>query len=191
MTCAPAPQAAVPDLGLLGPGGGASVRRILVPIRQVSDAVETLAVAARVCSSTQGVLRLVHVRIFDPPVRGGGRFYPETATEAAAVADEALPVIWAYGVRAMTAVVAAPRAEVAVAIAQQAAAWRADLIVMTRRPSAALWRLIMRSTPDQVMRRATCPVLVVNPTPHRSVQRADGTGGVRTPPNENTGRSQR
>lgn len=188
MTYAPAPHAAVPDLGVLGSGDGSSVRRILVPIRRASDAVDTLEVAARVCSSTSGMLWLVHVRIFDPPVRGAGRFYPETASEAAAVTDEALPVIWAYGVRATTAVVTARRADVALAIAQQAEVWRADLIVMTRRPSAAFWRLIMCSTPDQVMRRAKCPVLAVNPGPRPSVRRAAETRDARVPPTENTGR---
>jgi nucleotide-binding universal stress UspA family protein len=188
MMYAPAPQAAVPDLGALVSGDGSSVRRILVPIRQASDAVDALAVAARVCSSTKGALRLVHVRIFDPPVRGASRFYPETVSEAAAVADEALPVVWAYGVRATTAVVAAPRGEVAVAIAQQATAWRADLIVMTRRPSAALWRLIMRSIPDQVMRRASCPVLAVNPKPQPSARRAGDARDAHTRPTENGGR---
>jgi nucleotide-binding universal stress UspA family protein len=85
-------------------------------------------------------------------LRGAGRFYPQTASEAAAVPDEALPMIWACALKATTAVVRAPRAEVAAAIAQQASAWRADVIVMTRRP-------------DQVMRKAHCPVLAVHPGP--------------------------
>ncbi len=188
MTYAPAPQVAVPDLGALMPGDGSSVRRILVPIGRPGDAVDALAVAARFCFSTKAVLRLVHVRVFDPPVRGAGRFYPETVSEAAAAVDDALPVIWAYGVRATTAVVAAPRGDVAVAIARQAAAWQADLIVMTRRPSRAFWRLIMRSIPDQVMRRASCPVLAVNPKPQPSVRDADGGRDARTQP---TGSSER
>lgn len=189
MTYVLAPQTAVPDLAPLMSGDGSSVRRILVPIRQAGDAVDTLAVAARFCSSTKGVLRLFHVRVFDPPVRGAGRFYPETAREAAAVADEALPVVWAYGVKATTAVVTAPRGDVAVAIAQQATAWQADLIVMTRRPSAAFWRFIMRSIPDEVMRRANCPVLAVNPKPrHPRLRRADDAPDAQTPPTENRGR---
>jgi nucleotide-binding universal stress UspA family protein len=146
-------------------GGGPSFRRVLVPIRLAADAEQTLAVAARVCSSTAGTLRLLHVRIFDPPVRGYGRFYPQTGGEAAAVPDEALPIVWAYGVQATTAVVDAPRGGIAAAIAQQAAAWRADVIVMTRRPSPAICRLVLGSIPDEVMRRASCPVLAVHPRP--------------------------
>jgi nucleotide-binding universal stress UspA family protein len=98
-------------------------------------------------------------------LRGAGRFYPQTASEAAAVPDEALPMIWACALKATTAVVRAPRGEVAAAIAQQASAWRADVIVMTRRPSPAIWRLVLGSVPDQVMRKAHCPVLAVHPGP--------------------------
>ena len=47
------------------------------------------------------------------------------------------------------------RRDVASAVARQAAAWRADLIVMTRRPGPAIYRLILGSVPDQVMRERT------------------------------------
>jgi nucleotide-binding universal stress UspA family protein len=160
------PEVAVPDADAIFSGGGSSFRRILVPVRFARDAEDTLAVAASVCRATRGVLRLVHVRIFDPPVRGTGRFYPETAIEAAAVADEALPGIWACGVRATTAVVAAPRGEIGWAIAREAATWSADVIVMTRRPSSAFRRFLLGSIPDQVMRRTACPVLTVHPRPN-------------------------
>jgi nucleotide-binding universal stress UspA family protein len=157
------PKIAVPDTDALAPGDGSSFRRILVPIRVAEDAAETLAVAARICRLANGLLRLVHVRIYDPPLRGAGRFYPQTASQAAAVPDEALPIVWANGSQATTAVVEAPRGEVAAAIAQQAAAWRADVIVMTRRPGLAICRLLLGSVPDQVMRKAHCPVLAVAP----------------------------
>jgi len=156
------PRVAVPGSDALISGDG-SFRRILVPIRTVRDAVDTLDVAARACSSMKGMLRLVHVRVFDPPMRGTGRFYPETVAQAAAVADEALPLMWGYGLVASTSVIEAQRGEIASAIARHAAAWRADLIVMTRRPSSAFWRFVMGSIPDQVMRQAACPVLAVHP----------------------------
>jgi hypothetical protein len=56
------------------------------------------------------------VRVFDPATRGTGRFHPETRSEAAAIPDEALPILWAHGLRASTAVVEAQRGEVAVTI---------------------------------------------------------------------------
>ena len=157
-------QTAVPGNDVAAGGGRPSFRRILVPVRSAAEAHQTLAVAACLCGSVDGVLRLVHVRIFDPPARGCvGRFYPETADEAAAVLDEALLTVWACGLRAGTAVVAAPRGAVAAAVAEQASAWRADMIVLTRRPRPAIASLVTGSVPDRVMRRASCPVLTVHP----------------------------
>jgi nucleotide-binding universal stress UspA family protein len=154
-------EIAVPGTGGAGDGGWSP--RILVPVRSPGEADQTLTVAARLCCSAGGMLRLVHVRIFDPPVRGCGRFFPETAADAAAVLDEAQLTVWACGLRPGTAVVTAPRGEVAAAIAGQASNWPADLIVLTRRPRPAIASLVTGSVPDRVMRRASCPVLAVHP----------------------------
>jgi nucleotide-binding universal stress UspA family protein len=158
-------KVAVPGTDAPGSGGGPSLRRIFVPVRSPGESAEALAAAARVCASTiNGVLRLVHVRMYDPPVpKCPGRFYPETAAEAAALLDEALLIVWGGGVPATTAVVDAPRGEVAAAIAQQASAWRADVIVLTRRRRPAVSRMVLGSVADQVMRKASCPVLTVHP----------------------------
>ena len=153
------PGADVPDRG------EPSFRRILIPVRSPDESAEALAVAARVCSSTiNGMLRLVHVRIYDPPgPRCPGRFYPETAAEAAALLDEALLILWGSGAQATTATTDAPRGQVAAAIVQQASAWRADVIVLTRRRRPAVSRMVLGSVADQVMRKASCPVLTVHP----------------------------
>jgi len=145
--------------------GGSWFRRILVPVRAPGQAYPALAVAARICGMTGGVLRLVHVRTCDPPLPIVGRIYLATPGEATAVLDEALLAAWAYGgPPATTVVVDARRGDVAAAIAWQAAAWPADLIVLTRRPRSALSRLVRGSVPDQVMRKASCPVLVATPS---------------------------
>ena len=154
---------------IAGPGTGAhpgdgrsSFRRILVPVHWPGESGPALAVAARICGTTGGVLRLVHVRTCDPPLPISGRFYLETVGEAAAVLEEALLTAWASGgPRASTVVVNARHSDVAAAIASQAAAWPADLIVLTRRPRSAITRLILGSVPDQVMRKASCPVLAI------------------------------
>jgi nucleotide-binding universal stress UspA family protein len=52
----------------------------------------------------------------------------------------------------------------AIAIVSQAAAWPADVIVLTRRPRPTLTRLVRGSIPDQVIRKASCPVLAVPPS---------------------------
>jgi nucleotide-binding universal stress UspA family protein len=158
-------RAAVPGADVPGFGDGASFRRILVPVRSPAESAEALAAAARVCSSTiNGVLRLVHVRLYDPPMpRCPGRFYAETVAEAGALLDEALLFVWGGGVPATTAVMDAPRGALAAAIAQQASAWRADVIVLNRRRRPAISRMVLGSVADQVMRKASCPVLTVHP----------------------------
>ncbi len=157
-------QVAVP--AAYAPGAdGPSLRRVLVPVRSPDQSAEALALAARVCSSTGNcVLCLLHIRIYDPPARRcGGRFYPQTRAEAANVVDEALLTVWCSGARASTAVVDAPRGQEAAAIAQQASAWRADVIVLTRRRRPAISRMVLGSVSDQVMRKAACPVLMIPP----------------------------
>lgn len=157
-------QAAVPGTDVPGDGDGPSFRRIFVPVRSPGESAAALAAAARVYSSTvNGALRLLHVRMYDPPMpRCPGRFYPETAAEAAALLDEALLIVWGGGAQATTAVVDAPRGQVAAAIARQASAWRADVIVLTRRRRPAISRMVLGSVADQVMRQASCPVLAVH-----------------------------
>jgi nucleotide-binding universal stress UspA family protein len=158
-------EAAVPDTDAPGFGDGPSFRRILVPVRSPAESAEGLAAAVSVCSSTiNGVLRLVHVRVYDPPgPRCPGRFYAETVAEAAALLDEALLFVWGGGAQATTAVLDAPRGELAGAIAQHASAWRADVIVLDRRRRPAISRMVLGSVSDQVMRKASCPVLTVHP----------------------------
>jgi len=157
-------EVAVPGADVPDAGDGPSFRRIFVPVRSPGGSAEALAAATRICSSTiDGVLRLVHVRVYDPPMpRCPSRFYPETAAEAAALLDEALLIVWGRGAQATTAVVDAPRGKVALAIARQASAWRADMIVLTRRRRPAISRMVLGSVADQVMRNAGCPALTVH-----------------------------
>jgi nucleotide-binding universal stress UspA family protein len=158
------PEVAYPGTDALAAGDGPSIRRVLVPVRSPGHAAEALGVAARVCRDTNAVLRLVHVRAYDPPMpRCPGRFYPESVADAEAVLDEALVAVWRGGARASTAVVDAPRGDEADAIARYASAWHADVIVLTRRPKSVVVRMLSGSVPDQVMRKANCPVLAVHP----------------------------
>jgi hypothetical protein len=111
-------------------GGRSGFHRILIPVRSPGQASPALAVAARLCAVAAAAART-------------GRFYRETPGWAAAVLEEALLMAWACGgLRATTAIVDVQRNDVALAIAWQAAAWPADLIVLARRPRPALARLV-------------------------------------------------
>lgn len=159
------PEVAVPGTDGPAASDGPAFRRILVPVGSPADSLDSLAAATRIGSTTvNAVLRLVHVRVYDPPMpRCPSRFYPETRAEAAGLLDEALLIVWEGGGQATTAVVDAPRGELATGIARHASEWRADMIVLTRRRRPAVSRLVLGSVADQVMRKANCPVLAVLP----------------------------
>jgi hypothetical protein len=88
-------EVAVPGTEMPDVGDGSSFRRVFVPVRSPQVSAEALAAATRMLSgTTSGVLRLAHVRIYDPPMpRYPSRFYVETAAEAAALLDECLPIV--------------------------------------------------------------------------------------------------
>jgi nucleotide-binding universal stress UspA family protein len=155
------------DAGEPSPTGFA---RIMVPVNPVAwSSPDALPVATAMAKRTGGKIRLVHVRMYDPPVRGGPRFFPETERQATAVLEEALPSAWSAGVPASGVVVEAARGHVATVIAEEAAAWHADMIVMTDRPRG-LPGLIARGAgmAQQVMRVSSCPVLAVRPNDSRT-----------------------
>ena len=132
-------------------GGGLPFQRICVPVGSSGFG-----------AATGGRLRVVHVRMWDPAVRGGGgRFYLETSEEATAVLERALTSVWERGVAASGVIVDAPRQWLARAIAIQARAWHAEVLVVTRRPRTALGALFLGSLPEKLMREASCPVLVL------------------------------
>ena len=58
-----------PATGAHSNDGRTSFRRILVPMRSPGASDTALAMAARICGTANGLLRLVHVRTCDPPLR--------------------------------------------------------------------------------------------------------------------------
>ena len=72
--------------------------------------------------------------------------------------DQALTSVWACGVPAGGVVVDARRSEVAEAIAAEARSWHAEVMVVARRPRAAIGVLLLGSLSNQIMRAAGCPL---------------------------------
>src|SRR6516164_1380195 len=145
-----------------GAGGGQSLQRILVPVGSNGQADQALSLAAQFSAGVGGQLRLVHVRMWDPPLKGTGRFFPETSLQATAALEKALTIVWAHGVPASGVVVEAPRSRVAHAIAAESCAWRAEVMVVARRRRRAIGVLLYGSLSNRLMREAACPVLVVH-----------------------------
>jgi nucleotide-binding universal stress UspA family protein len=152
----------IPELGA-GSGGGGRARRILVPAATPGEGVAAIDAAARLFADG-AELRLLHVRMYDPPMpRCPTRLFLETARQAEAVLDDTLPAAWAAGLVVSTALVEAQRCDVARAIAVQARGWGAAAIVLTRRPRRPISVLLGGSVAERVMREASCPVLAVHP----------------------------
>lgn len=155
-----------PDLFLPAPdvrrgGGGKPLQRILVPVDPFGRADHALTLAARFGAAVGGRLRLVHVRMWDPGAKGGGRFYTQTSAQATAVLEKALTSVWSTGVPASGVVVDACRAQLAHVIAVEADSWGAEVMVVTRRRRTAIGVLLLGSLPEDLMRQVSCPVLVV------------------------------
>jgi nucleotide-binding universal stress UspA family protein len=91
--------------------------------------------------------------------------FTETPEQAADLIDDALRYVRDRGVVADGIVVEAPRPMVAPAIVGAAAVWGADAIVVCRRPRRTLGVLLRGRVCEQVLRDASCPVLVVGPRP--------------------------
>jgi hypothetical protein len=102
--------------------------------------------------------------MWDPPVRGGGRFYPETSEEATTVLDNAMNYAWARGVEASGVVIEAQRSCMATAIVGEASRWGADVVVLTAQPRRFITFGVWDKATRQVMRAASCPVLIVYPS---------------------------
>lgn len=147
---------------------GGSFRRIAVPVDGQPGSITAVTLAAGLCVASGGELLLVHVRIYDPPVRGSGRFFPESSQEATSLLDNAVSGAWASGARARGVVVDAPRRQAAAVISGTARHWNADAIVLARPPRPGISRLVLGSVSDQILRQADCPVLVVRPDEHDS-----------------------
>jgi nucleotide-binding universal stress UspA family protein len=159
------PGTSTPDGDVLEDDSGGSFRRVLVPVDSFGESINAQAMAARIGQTTGGPLRLVHVRMWDPPVpRGGGRFYSETSEEATTVLDNAMNYAWARGVEASGVVMEAQRSCMATAIVREASRWGADVLVLTARPRRFITLGVWDKATRQVMQAAPCPVLIVYPS---------------------------
>lgn len=160
------PGTAAPDSGMLADNSGGSFRRVLVPVDSFGASTNALSLAARMGQATGGPLRLVHVRIWDPPTpTGGGRFYPETSEEATAVLDNAMTYVWARGADATGIIVEAQRSQMGTAIISEASQWGADVLMLTAQPRRFVTLGVWDKATRQVVQAASCPVLLVYPRP--------------------------
>lgn len=143
--------------------GGRELRRICVPVDAAGRSGAAVSLAGQLSVAADGVIRLVHVRTWDPPARSARRLFAESELEALGVLDRALVGLWAAGATASGVVVDAPSSLAALAIAEQAACWGADVLLVARRRRTAAGALLFGDLANQVARKARCPVLILHP----------------------------
>jgi nucleotide-binding universal stress UspA family protein len=143
-------------------------QRILVPIDGSATASRGLDEAIRVAKLTNGQIRLLHV--IEPPVA----FSPEV--NAFAIADliesiqqagqdilrDARARVTAAGIAVDTHLGDEVGTTVADQVCRQVEQWKADLIVLGTHGRRGLKRLVIGSDAEEVLRRASVPVLMVH-----------------------------
>jgi nucleotide-binding universal stress UspA family protein len=151
------------DSGELTRIDGTSFQRILVPVDSIGSSSELLEFAESVCRAGDGELRVVHVRAWEEHPPSAGRYYSETDEQATALLDKAVCEAWKKGLRASGVVIEAHRPAAASRILGEAAEWGADVIVLTKPPKRIFQLPVGTGISARVMRRATCPVVLVRP----------------------------
>ena len=152
-----------PESDMFDDSADGSFHRILVVVHDLDGSSKALRLAARTGRATGGRLRLVHVRMWEPPGPGTGRFYPETSEEATALLDSAMSYVWKFGVEASGIVVEAQRSSIAAVTLAEASRWGADVIVVAARLRHLITIGVWDRAARQIMQAAACPLLVVHP----------------------------
>jgi nucleotide-binding universal stress UspA family protein len=141
----------------------ANVLRVLVPIDGSEPAELGLAHAARIASWSDA--EIIVVVAYDPPgvVRRRGMLPPDSLKQAMEddakeLAEEAVALLLAKGLRARAVVMRGDPADVIVDIAESD---QVDLIVMGRRGLRAMRRLFLGSVSERVLRSTDVSVMVV------------------------------
>jgi nucleotide-binding universal stress UspA family protein len=150
-------------------------RRILVPVDGSAPSLVGLRHALELAREQGAHVRVLNVlddRVDAPVLHGGGSvgtLLETTMAEGRRALDDALAAAHAADVSADAVVVASAGGDVAEAILDQAARWRADLIVMGTHGRRGLSRLLLGSHAERVLREAPVPVLIVRDEEGESV----------------------
>jgi nucleotide-binding universal stress UspA family protein len=144
----------------LGDDGG-DFRRILVPIDSEGASAAALDLAVDVSRRVGGSVRLVYLRLWEPPLgRGEGYFCAESSLEATQVLQAALEQVWAEAIDASGVVIDARRQRAAAVLAGEAVSWGADVVIMTRQLRRFRRLDYWEKVAWDVMALTSCPVLV-------------------------------
>lgn len=139
-------------------------KRILVPVDGSETSTRALATALQIAREGDGCIRLVHS--FDELAYLTGFEYAGNVLDIAReyakkTLDDALAMAAKAGVPADARLAELPGRRLGEVVAEQARAWRADLIVVGTHGRRGASRVLLGSGAEQVIRLASVPVLSV------------------------------
>lgn len=142
-------------------------KRILVPVDGSPTATRALTAALRMARETLGQVRVLHV-LDDLPYASGmdyaGNVLQLMREEAQRVLAVAQAQAESAGVPAETALEEQTGRRLGDVVAQAAAAWKADLVVVGSHGRRGVARVLLGSGAEQIIRTAAVPVLVIRGT---------------------------
>lgn len=169
--------------------GDTMFSRIITGIDGTQGSVHVLAEALRFASQQKAALLVVSVLIPVPETLGPGPGFGDTVglsmtlkTRAQAALSRAKDLFILAGVEGETRLIDAFDRDIAVVLLDEAARWKADLIVLGTHSRHGLERLLLGSTTVSCLRATHVPILVIPPDPAESRQRdPDSDGRSRKP----------
>lgn len=139
-------------------------KKILVPIDGSDTSDKAMRMALDMAREALGTVRFVHV-IDDDRYLSSYEFSADLRTYAEKNAQDllqkALDAAASMGVNAESQVVDKPRQRLGESVADEAADWGADLVVLGTHGRRGLGRILLGSGAEQVIRLSPVPVLVV------------------------------
>lgn len=140
-------------------------RRILVPVDGSDTSRHALQAALQLAGLRGSRMRIVHVVEDEPgpedfrPWQHGGE--PAKLTGQRRVLEDALQGARTAGIEAETHLLVAGGRRFGEAVADEARAWSADLVVLGSHGRRGIARALLGSGAEQVLRLAPVPVLIV------------------------------
>jgi len=132
---------------------------ILLAIDDSPGAKRAAATAGVLAALSDAEVEVLHVRKVAQGMTAPA--VPESRDEALALVSDVVRPLLGAGVTALGEIQAAPVEQVATRILAEAEARHVSLIVMSSRPLSAVMALLCGSVSRTVLRKATCPVLIV------------------------------
>ncbi len=141
-----------------------SYKRILVPVDGSDTSNKALMAAAKLAQEAGGRVRVMlaidEFELFSI-IEHTGELMKTAREQGQDILDDALALVESEGVAGDTHLMEARGQRLGDVVAQEAAAWQADLVAVGTHGRRGLGRMLLGSGAESVIRLATVPVLVI------------------------------